>query len=266
VPLAVNPRTLTIDIETLPIEAYVWALYDQNISPSQVKTDWTIASFAAKWLDSPKMIYADTGGRGRKKVRDDKSLVRQIAELLDEADIVVGQNHKRFDLKKIHARMLQHGIDPYSPIRIVDTKIEAGRYFGMTSRRLEWMSAILTDTPKDKHKEFPGQDLWTACLDDNPRAWREMKKYNCRDVEATEKVYLKLLPWIATHPNAATYIEDKDPHCPKCGSKSLQSRGYIYSQQGRYPRYQCMGCKGWARGKSQQLAHEVRKNLLVGAG
>jgi hypothetical protein len=265
VPLAMTPRVLTIDVETAPIEAYVWAIFDQNIAINQIKSDWSILSYAAKWLDSPKMIYADTGGRGRKKVRDDRKLVREIAELLDEADVVIGQNHKRFDLKKIHARMLQHGIEPYSPIRIVDTKIEAGRYFGMTSKRLEWMSAILTDTPKDKHKEFPGFELWTECLADNPKAWREMKKYNCRDVEATEKVYLKLRPWLATHPNAATYIEDKDPRCPKCGSSNIQRRGYIYCQQGSYPRFQCRSCRGWMRGKSQQLAHNVRKNLLVGA-
>lgn len=261
-----SPRVLTIDIETFPLEVYRWALFDESPTAlNQVKVEWSIASFAAKWLDEKRVIYQDTGGRGRRKVRDDKALVRAIAELLGEADIVVGQNHKKFDLKKIHARMIEHGVEPYSPIRIVDTTIEARRYFGFTSKKLAWMSAHLTDTPKDEHKEFPGFELWTECLADNPRAWREMKKYNCRDVEATEAVYKRLRPWMATHPNVATYIEDKDQHCPKCGSKHLQARGYIYSQQGKYPRFQCMACGGWMRGKSQRLVRDVRKSLMVGA-
>lgn len=260
-----NPRTLVIDIETSPIEAYVWQLFDQNIALNQIKTEWSILSFAAKWTDSKTIIYQDTGGRGKAKVRDDKKLVRDLAELLDEAEIVVGQNHRKFDLKKINARMIMHGIPPYSPIRAVDTTVEARRYFGFTSKKLAWMSAHLTDTPKDEHKEFPGFELWTECLADNPKAWREMKKYNCRDVEATEKVYKRLLPWMSTHPNCAAYIEDKDPRCPKCGSDKLWMRRYVHTQQGKYPQYRCEDCNGWARGKMQQLATDVRKSLLVGA-
>jgi DNA polymerase elongation subunit (family B)/ribosomal protein L37AE/L43A len=260
-----TPRTLVIDIETAPIEAYVWGLFDNNVALNQIKTEWSILSYAAKWLDEKQVHYDDTSGRGARKVRDDKKLMRGLWELLDEADIVVGQNHKKFDLKKIHARMVEHGYKPYSPIRVVDTTIEARRYFGFTSKKLEWMSKHLTDCPKDSHKEFPGFELWTECLVDNPRAWREMKKYNIRDVEATEKVYRRLLPWIATHPNAAVHIQDKEPRCPKCSSKDLQRRGFALTQQGSYPRWQCNECGGWARGKTTTLHHSVRKNLLVGA-
>lgn len=259
-----KPRTLIIDIETSPIEAYVWQLFDQNVALNQIKTEWSILSYAAKWLDEPKVYYDCTGGRGKSKVREDRKLMQGLWDLLDEAEIVVGQNHKKFDLKKINARLIEHGFKPYSPFKIVDTTIEARRYFSFTSKKLEWMSKHLTDTPKDDHKEFPGFELWTECLSDNPRAWRQMKKYNIRDIEATEKVYRRLLPWVATHPNAAVFIEDKERRCPKCGSKHMNARGYALTQQGQYPRFQCQDCGGWARGKQQQLAHNVRKNLLVG--
>lgn len=259
-----SPRILTLDVETAPIEAYVWGLFDNNVALNQIKTEWSILSYAAKWLGEKKIIYEDTSGRGAKKVRDDKRLMRGLHELLDEAEIVVGQNHKKFDLRKINARFIEHGYKPPSPFHTVDTTIEARRYFGFTSKKLEWMSKHLTDTPKDSHKEFPGFELWTECLSDNPRAWREMKKYNIRDVEATEKVYLRLLPWMTTHTNVAAFIQDKEPRCPKCGSDKLQSRGYAYTQQAQYPRWQCTGCGGWARGKQQQMVRDVRKALLVG--
>jgi DNA polymerase elongation subunit (family B) len=130
-----NPRTATVDIETFPLEVYRWSLFDESsVALNQVKVEWSIASFAWKWSDEKRVIYQDTGGRGVKKVRDDKKLVRDLAELLDEADLVIGQNHKKFDLKKINARMIMHGIKPYSPIRTVDTTIEARRYFGFTSK------------------------------------------------------------------------------------------------------------------------------------
>jgi DNA polymerase elongation subunit (family B) len=262
----VTARIGTVDIETFPLLVHRWALFDDSpVAINQIKEEWSIASFAWKWTDEKRVIYQDTGGRGKAKVRDDKKLVRDLVALLDEADLVIGQNHKKFDLKKINARMVMHGIGPYSPIRTIDTTIEARRYFGFTSKKLEWMSRSLTDIPKDSHKEFPGFELWTACLDDNPRAWREMKKYNCRDVEATEAVYKRLLPWMTTHPNVAAYIEDKDPRCPKCGSDRLRFHRYVYTQQGKYPRFICEACKGWARGKVQQLATSVRKAQLVGA-
>jgi DNA polymerase elongation subunit (family B) len=260
------PRTGTLDIETFPLLVKRWKLYDETpVALNQVQEEWSIASFAWKWSDEKRVIYQDCGGRGAHKVRDDKKLVRALVELLDEADIVIGQNHKKFDLKKIHARMAMHGIKPYSPIRIVDTTIEARRYFAFTSNKLAWLSEHLTDTPKDEHKQFPGFDLWNECLLDNPKAWREMRKYNIRDVEATEKVYQALLPWMTTHPNVGVYLEDKDTRCHKCGSDKLQWNGYRYTQQGKYQRYSCNSCHGWGRGKIQHLAHNVRKNLLVGA-
>jgi len=259
-----SPRILTIDIETSPIEAYVWALFDQNVGLNQIKTEWSILSYAAKWLDEKKIHYDDTSGRGAKKVRDDRKLMQGLWDLLDEADIVVGQNHKKFDLRKINARFIEHGLSPPSPYRTIDTTVEARRYFGFTSKKLEWMSKHLTDTPKDAHKEFPGFELWTECLADNPRAWKQMRLYNIRDVEATEKVYLKMRGWIH-HPSVATYIEDKDPRCLTCGSKSLKCEGYSRTQQGKFRQYSCKDCGKWGRGRENQLAHDVRKNLLVNA-
>ena len=48
-----KPKILTFDIETSPVEAYVWGLWDQNIPIDFVKTDWTIFAWAAKWLGKP---------------------------------------------------------------------------------------------------------------------------------------------------------------------------------------------------------------------
>lgn len=258
-----SPRVLTIDCETFPLESYTWGLWDQNVGLEQIKTEWSIASYAAKWLHEPKLIYEDTGGRGARYVRKDKRLMKGLWKLLDEADIVVAQNGQKFDVKKINARLIEHGFTPYSPIRIVDTLLVAKKHFGFTSNKLQWMSNHLTDEPKSEHKKFPGFELWKACLADNPAAWKEMKKYNCQDVVATEKVYLKQLPWISSHPNRAAYAPGLTPRCPKCESPRVQRRGYEVTQQGRYPRVFCLECKGWSRLKQSAILKEQRAALLV---
>lgn len=257
-----KPRILTIDIETVPLESWTWGTWDQNVGLEQIKTEWSIVSFAAKWFGERKLIYQDTGGTGVKRVRDDKKLLAAIWKLLDEADIVIAQNGIKFDVKKINARMLMAGLKPYSPIRVIDTLQVAKKHFGFTSNKLEWMSLYLTDTPKSKHKKFPGFELWKEVLNDNPAAWLEMQKYNKIDVVATEKVYLKQRPWIADHPNMGTFHAD-GPTCPKCDSPNIQKQGVRVLQQGKYTRYHCQNCGGWSRSKQLLTTLPIRKNKLV---
>lgn len=258
-------KILTFDVETSPVEAYVWGLWDQNIPIDFIKTDWTIFSWAAKWLGKREVLFQSTGGRGIDKVRDDKPILGGLRDLLDEADIVIAQNGKRFDVRKVNARLIAHGIKPPSPYRVIDTMLVAKKYFAFTSQKLAWTSQLLTDTPKDKHKRFPGFELWAECLKDNPAAWAEMEKYNKRDVRATEKLYLKLRPWVENHPNLGVYEEAERPLCPKCGSDNVIKSGVRISvkQQGTYNRYVCRDCGGWSRGKVMQLPLGKRRSLLV---
>jgi DNA polymerase elongation subunit (family B) len=258
-----QPRIITIDIETSPLESYTWGIWEQNVSVDQIKTEWTILSYAVKTLGDPKIRYKDTGGRGVKKVRDDKSLLLDIHKELDDADIVIAQNGRAFDTKKVNARMVMHGIKPYSPVRVIDTLEVAKKHFRFTSNKLQWLSKHLTDQPKDDHKEFPGMELWIECLNDNPRAWKVMKKYNEQDVLSAELVYLRMRPWIAQHPNLSVFSEGGATKCPKCDSTHVQKRGYEVTQASRYQRFQCMDCSGWSRGKALLTPARERKSLLV---
>lgn len=258
-----SPKIVTLDIETAPLEAYTWGIWDVNVALNQIKTDWSILSVSWKWLGKRQVFFEYTGGHGADKVRDDKALVSALWHVLDEADIVVGQNVQKFDLKKINARMLKHGLKPYAPVKLVDTMLTAKRHFAFTSNKLEYMSEHFTDTKKSAHKKFPGFELWAECLKDNPAAWAEMAKYNKVDVVATEKLYLNLRPWIAGHPNVAAYSEMEAHQCPKCGSAKVQHRGRALTQSGEYARYQCQGCGGWSRSRYTLNTTSKRKGLLA---
>jgi hypothetical protein len=262
-----GPKIVTLDIETAPVQSYHWSLWDQNIAIKQIKVDWTILSFSYKWLGDPKVYYSDTSGGGPYAVRNDTGLLLQLWTLLDEADIVIGQNAQKFDVKKINARLFAEGYGPYRPIKVIDTLLIAKSKFAFLSNKLEYMSKMTTN-PKSEHKKFPGFDLWLACLADNPEAWAEMKKYNEQDVISTEELYLMMRPWMEGHPNVANHDElDQEvretERCPKCASTALIKEGYKYTQTGRYQQYRCGSCGGWSRSRYTLNTIAERKALLT---
>lgn len=132
-----------------------------------------------------------------------------------------------------------------------------------TSNKLEWLSTYLSSVAKSKHKAFPGFELWTACLEGNPKAWAAMRKYNIPDVLSTEEVYLKLRPWVRGHTNIAVYTDSEEIACPVCGSHNVKQDGYTYTNVSKYLRYQCGGCGAWSRGRKTVNTLEKRKALLA---
>lgn len=255
-----RPKILTLDIETAPIEGFVWSLWKQNIGISQITTEWSLLSYAAKWLHQKRVIYRDN--RDREDPRDDAVLMEELWNLLNEADIIIAQNGIKFDLRKIRARFVLLGFKPHSPVRVVDTLLEARKAFAFTSNKLEWLSDKLSTRPKSKHKKFPGFELWSECLKHNIAAWNEMRKYNITDVKGTEEVYLRIRPWVQGHPNIALYDEDDHAlRCPACGSDNIKQDGHAYTQVGQYYRYVCE-CGAWSRSRYTINSLAKRKATL----
>jgi hypothetical protein len=55
-----KPKILIFDIETSYLEGYMWDIWDQNFSQSQLKVnEWSIIAFSAKWLNEKDIIYFD---------------------------------------------------------------------------------------------------------------------------------------------------------------------------------------------------------------
>lgn len=256
-----GPKVLSLDIETSPITGYVWSLWKQNVGLNQIKEEWNILSYCAKWLHEDDPIYEDC----RANPRDDSHLLNSLWALLDEADIVIVQNGKRFDIPKINARFIMAGKLPPAPYKIVDTLLIAKQQFAFTSRKLEWMTAQLCKHhKKNTHAKFPGFELWAQCMLSNPEAWDEMREYNIPDVLSMEELYIIMRPWFIGHPNVAIYFEDDQPklRCPKCGSTHIKQTGITYTQSGEYPRMHCQSCGGWSRGRYTRNSKESRNVQL----
>ena len=231
-------KILLFDVETFPNVAYVWGKYQQDVI--RFKQQTCVATFVAKWLGEKRVIakalphYAGYLPGSY----DDKALVRDLWKLIDEADVLVAHNGIDFDVKVVNARFLAHGFGPPSPYKIVDTKREMKKVARVNSNRLDDLGEYFNFGRKIK-TDF---DLWQGCIDGKMAAWRTMLRYNVKDVILLEKLYLRLRPWMKTHPNCGV-----DAACPKCGSKHIQLRGLGMSSTVTYRRFQCQDCGGWGR-------------------
>jgi uncharacterized protein YprB with RNaseH-like and TPR domain len=254
-PSVVGPKVLFIDIELKPILAHVWRLFDQNIGLNQIQEDWSILSYCAKWQGDDNVIYEDL--EGQSDFEDDSVLLPGLWKLLNEADIVVGQNSKRFDIKKVNARLVLNGYPKPSTFRQIDTLNIAKQQFGFTSNKLEYMTKHLTSTKKQQHNEFPGHTLWAECMKGNPKAWASMKSYNIDDVLSLEELYNVLSSWDVTLPNLDVYVDDV------LDMSVWEHDGYHYTNIGKYKRYRNKLTGVQRRSRVNELSKEKRDSLLM---
>lgn len=258
-----GPKILLYDIETSPLLSYCWALWDQNIALNQIKGDWFVLSWSAKWLGDPPSKTMYMSQQGAKNIEDDTKTLQGIWDLLNEADIVITQNGNNFDHKKLNARFIIQGFKPPSSYKKIDTFLLAKKYFGFTSNKLEYMSNKLNKKYKKlKHAKFSGFEMWSECLKGNRAAWKEMKKYNKYDVLALEELYNKIIPWDNTI-NFDLYSDSDEITC-KCGSTDFKLNGYAYTASGKFQRYQCKTCGSETRDKVNLLGKDKRKSLRSG--
>ena len=252
-PFGGKARVLVLDIETAPLLLGGWGLFNQNYGLNQIEQDWHIISFAAKWLYEEEVFYHD--------VVDDKTeedLLQALWELLHEADFVIAHNGRKFDMKKIRARMIIKGFPPFSPVRVIDTLEITKQNFGFTSNKLEYLTRTLCKKyVKSTHSKFHGYDLWKEFLKGNPEAIEEMRDYNRLDVQSLEELYLILAPWSSKLPNFDLYDEDE------IDMSEWMLDGYAYTNLGKYHQYRNLNTGRFMRGRKNLLSKEKREQLLA---
>lgn len=253
-------RVLLYDIETAPLLAYAWSIWEQNIGLNQIKHDWYVLAWAAKWLNDPASKIMQMSQKSADNVEDDTKLLRGIHKLLCKADVVITQNGKRFDQKKLNARFIQAGMKPPPNIHHIDTHEIAKRHFAFTSNKLEYLSDKLCT--KYKKLKTSGFDLWAKCMKGDQAAWSQMEKYNKYDVLALEEVYHKLAPW-DNRLNFSIFNPSETYVC-KCGSDHGIKQGFMFTSQGKYQKYQCQKCGAWSRDRNN--LRDKNKRALVRGG
>lgn len=234
-----KPKVMLFDIETAPMTAFVWGLYDQNVSIDQIEDHGRILCVSWKWLGEGKVHYVRVDG-------NEVAALTKIHEALDEADFVIHYNGTKFDLPTLNREFVLRNIAPPSPVKEIDLLRTVRRKFRFSSNKLDYVCQRLGLGNKVHHK---GMALWRGCMDGKRDDWATMKKYNIHDVVLLEKLYKKLLPWIPNHPNTTLFALDK-LSCPRCSSTNYHQRGMQHNATRSYQRFQCNDCRGWFRGSS----------------
>ena len=238
------PKILLFDVETSFYHFVGWGTYKQYIQHYQITEHQYIISWAAKWLYDEN-VQSDVVTPEESKNRDDKRILKSIHKLLDEADIVVGHNGDRFDLRKLRWRFISQGMAPPSPFKIIDTLKVARREFFAPSYKQDFLTKYF----KLENKIQTDFQLWVDCEAGIPEKLEEMVEYNRHDVMGLEELYLKIRPYIHNHPNLGVLMEDDI--CPTCGSKHLQETSSVYlTSANKFPVYKCEKCETpYIRGK-----------------
>ena len=238
------PKILIFDIETAPMQAFVWKRYKENVSLEQTISESFMLCWSAKWLYE-ESVLGDSLTSEEAILENDYRIVKSLYELINRADIIVAYNGRNFDIPYMNQRFLVWGFEPYVPVHIVDPYETAKSVFRFSSNKMDHIATELGLQNKIK-TDF---NLWKGCMQGNKESLEDMLKYNKQDVVVLEEIYCKMLPWIKNHPNISNYLENKET-CVKCGSEKLvKLNRYFYTPSGRYELYRCKSCGSIFRGK-----------------
>lgn len=259
-----NPqaKVLVFDIETSPMVAFVWRMWDQNISQDQVIDDWYITCWSAKWLFDSK-VYSDCITPEEAKSIDslkDRRVVESLWHMINKADVIIGHNIKNFDIPKMNTRFLLCGLQPPSSYQVIDTKQSVtGGTFGFSSNKMDYIADTLGLGRKYK-TDF---DLWKGCYRGEIEALNYMELYNKRDVVVNEEVYINIRAWIRNHPNIGLYEETEGKHCPVCGHTQLSEVGPYVALVHKYMSYRCDNCGALSRSSKRIDTQTVLEERMV---
>lgn len=262
---ASQPKVLIMDIETAPMLAYLWSLWQHGVSLNAMEHTSYVLCWAAKWLGddevmSDALCFDDDYEAG---YEDDHRMIEGIWDLLDEADFVVAHNGDKFDIKRLNTRFVLAGMPRPNPYKSIDTLKIVKRCFAFDSNKLEHLLQEFFGYGKD---DVGGMETWIACLKGDPYAWEKMISYNESDVTKLEELYLKIRHWDHLHPSAATNSQLRDvPVCTVCASTDIVATGHTVSTGvSVFNTHRCNDCGNVMRERSSIVSKSVKQSLLVG--
>lgn len=248
-----DANIVVLDIERLPgkFAAEFWDLND--FKGRRIRYDTVTA-----W---PRTICVAWRRYGAKRVEfasdwtdGHEEMLRRVWAVCDEADILVGHNLARFDVRKLKADWALMGLKPPRPFKTVDTLAIARREFGFESNTLASLCERLGVPGKVDHYD---PECARQAVAGNKAAQKRLQTYNQGDIEASEALYDAMRGWIPNHPFIGLHGDEK--RCNQCSSDDLQKMPTNYRAVVLdYGMWRCNNCGAHVRGGWVARAANVR--------
>jgi DNA polymerase elongation subunit (family B) len=234
-------KILCIDIETSPNLAHVWQLWKTNVYPKMILEPSDILGFA--WGEYDPLSDRPVAKRSIQWVSrwdGERAMLDQAHEVLDQADIVLTKNGKRFDVPRLKTALALHEYDPPKPFRQIDLEEVCKRTFSFPSHSLDYVCKQFGLGGKVGNEA--GYSLWREAMSGDAQSRAKMGAYCRHDVWLTIELYRRVRPWIERHPNVAADMTHPALRCPKCGHMQLVRDGMAYTSVSTYQRWKCVHC------------------------
>lgn len=246
-------KILYFDIETTLAKSYHFQQWGVNLTQKQKIQESHLLSIAWCWNDGD--VHGSILTQDEILEHDDERLVLKLWCLLDNADVVVAHNGKRFDVKKANTYFLKYGLNPPSPYRVVDTLQIAKSKFALPFNSLDYIAEYLNVG----RKISTDIQLWVDCDKGNQDALDKMLDYNEQDVVVLRDVYKRLLTWGNNNVSMNTYNDNKFS-CTNCGRDKVEliTNKFTYTNANKYLAYRCNSCGCVMRGnKSKGVSNKL---------
>lgn len=228
-------KILFYDIETTPLQAWVWRCGKQVVRHPQLvagRNIYDVICITYCWNDKKKAESLDWGYTEQ----DSSQMIAQFDEIIKSADVTIGKNSDSFDVKHINTRRMLSGLPGMSDwARYTDDlEKQMRKHFYLPSYSLDYFSEILGFGGKIK-MEF---DDWINIVEQTDaglKSFNKMIKYGKKDVTDTRDL------WNHCEQHFTPKIRNLD-RCPQCKSLDFFKNGTRISGMTTYQRYDCKKC------------------------
>lgn len=203
---------------------------------------WGIICITYCWNDGKPAKVIDWGY----KEQDSGRVVQEFDEIIKQADLVVGKNSDKFDIKMINSVRMFSGLPgmPWWSTISDDLEKQMRRYFRLPSQSLDYISHKLGLGGKIKMEMAD----WINIVERTPtgeKALAKMIKYGKKDVVDTRTLWNTLSQHFDPKFNMATFTQNA-LSCKNCGSENIKKNGSSCKGKTRYIKWQCNTCNRYA--------------------
>jgi len=242
--IAHKPKILLFDIETRYIIFRGWTTGKQWVKHDQIIDGQhpDIICISYKWFGSPqvKTLHWDI------KTQNSATMINTFTKVVESADICIGHNADKFDIRHINTQRMLHNQDPIAWPTSDDTLKAIRRYFLLPSYSLDYLSRLVGRKGKQR---MTFADWVDVVEKRSTKALAKMIRYNRNDVRELEMVYRRFLRYLKPKAHAGLITGTGKTSCPRCGSTRARSKGLVYLLANTYRRLMCLDCRHSYRGR-----------------